>query len=281
MNPYLHAGLLLIASNILVFANMYGVYLFGQNSYMSWLLVYGPILGISAVQCRDQMSFTFTFSTWLAIAHGLAHCIFPFLDSALGVNKSVSVWEDQCLHLGQSILFAVIFRGEKSNFFKIGCLVFIAANFINVLAGYFCWGKECHNVYVAISLFPALASGLHFAAGALFRAPPRVATAGFAMQAFSSFSTYWLFKASDDILKTFALCRFFEIYFIAPHYVGYFVSRFNDSGLTLSWIKEGLELLGILPGKKGSSYESDPRKWGKAIRAMSSKGYLGLEGKAC
>ena len=199
---------------------------------------------------------------------------------------------------------------------QIGCVVFIAANLVNVLAGYFCWGKECHEIYVAISLFPALASGLHFAAGALFRAPPKVAAAGFTMQAFSSLSTYFLFKASDDILKTFALCRFFEIYFIAPHYVGYFVSRFNDSGLTLDWLKvrgdlttikatghatfctrrsplltkpfaslpraqEGLELLGVLPGKKGSNYESDPRKWGKAIRAMSSKGYLGLEGKAC
>ena len=68
---------------------MYGVYLFGAEHPLSWLLIYGPILGISAVQCRDQMSFTYCFSTWLAIAHGLAHVIFPFLDSVLGVNKSI------------------------------------------------------------------------------------------------------------------------------------------------------------------------------------------------
>ena len=63
----------------------------------------------------------------------------------------------------------MIFRGEKSSFFRVGCLAFIAMNLVNVLAGYFCWGKACHNVYVAISLFPALASGLHFATGALFK----------------------------------------------------------------------------------------------------------------
>ena len=36
-----------------------------------------------------------------------------------------------------------------------------------------------------------------------------------------------MFKQSDEILKLFALCRFFEIYFIVPHYIGYFNSRYQ------------------------------------------------------
>ena len=115
-------------------------------SWLSWLLIYGPILGITTVVCRDQYSFTFAFSTWLAIAHGLAHVIFPFLDEHLGVVKSVSVWEDQTLHLGQAILFATILKGEKSNYFRVGAGLFILANCVNVAAGYLCWGKACHEV---------------------------------------------------------------------------------------------------------------------------------------
>ena len=38
--------------------------------------------------------------------------------------------------------------------------------------------------------------------------------------------TYFLFNGSDDILKTLARCRFFEIYFIAPHYIGFFHGRY-------------------------------------------------------
>jgi len=40
------------------------------------------------------------------------------------------------------------------------------------------------------------------------------------MQGASSISTYFIFRSSDDILTFFAACRFFEIYFIAPHLVG-------------------------------------------------------------
>ena len=49
---------------------------------------------------------------------------------------------------------------------------------------------------------------------------------GFIIQGSSSIITYFLFKASDDMLKLFALCRFFELYFIVPHYIGYIYGRY-------------------------------------------------------
>ena len=48
---------------------------------------------------------------------------------------------------------------------------------------------------------------------------------GFVLQGTSSVITYFLFKASDDLLKLFALCHFFEVYFIASHYIGFFYGR--------------------------------------------------------
>ena len=86
-------------------------------------------------------------------------------------------------------------------------------------------GKECHDFYVWVSLLPALASGLHFATGALFHKTSNVGLCGFLFQGLSSVTTYFIFRGSDDILKLFARCRFFEIYFIVPHYVGFFQSR--------------------------------------------------------
>jgi len=274
MNPWLKAGVLLLASNLAVGANMYGVYLFGKNSWLSWLLIYGPILAITSVICRDQYSFTFAFSTWLAIAHGLAHVIFPFLDEHLGVVKSVSVWEDQTLHLGQAILFATILRGEKSNYFRAGALLFILANVVNVIAGYLCWGKACHEVYVWLSLAPALASGLHFATGALFQQPNNVTRRGFLLQGCSSIITFFLFKASDDMLMLFARCRFFELYFIAPHYIGYFVSRYQSNGHGHRLLREICELIGVFPGKAGQTYKSKPKEWIEGFNTMASKSFM-------
>ena len=103
----------------------------------------------------------------------------------------------------------------------------ILGNIINVLTGFFCWGKTCHNIYVCISILPALSSGLHFAIGSLYHTNINIATCGFLLQGTSSILTYFMFKQSDEILKLFALCRFFELYFIVPHYVGYFNSRFQ------------------------------------------------------
>ena len=53
----------------------------------------------------------------------------------------------------------------------------------------------------------------------LFHNPKNIVMYGFIIQGTSSIITFFLFKASDDMLKLFALCRFFELYFIVPHYM--------------------------------------------------------------
>jgi hypothetical protein len=134
----------------------------------------------------------------------------------------------------------------------VASLLFVASNIVNVLLGYYCWGKQCHNLYVWVSLSPALASGLHFATGTLFQQTINVAKTGFLIQGASSIITFFLFKASDDILKLFALCRFFEVYFIASHYYGFLYGRFMKSKQK-KCIPLLMETLGIYPN-------SDPNK---------------------
>jgi hypothetical protein len=128
----------------------------------------GPIVLLNAVSLRDHAPAIYVFSQWLAIGHGLAHVFYPFLDEHSGVVKSVDVWQDQLLHLGQAALFGLIFFSRSGRTFKVAALLFVLANVVNVILGYLCWGQECHDMYVWVSLAPALASGLHHATGALY-----------------------------------------------------------------------------------------------------------------
>merc|ERR1719284_1495952 len=96
---------------------------------------------------------------------------------------------------------------------------------IRVIVAIPCWGTWCYDAYVWLSLIPATASGLHFAIGTLPYVPERVGWYATLMQGGSSISTYFIFRSSDDILKFFAACRFFEVYFIAPHLVGAIYAR--------------------------------------------------------
>lgn len=238
---------LLTISNILIFINMFTVYILGKDSIFSDLLIYLPIVLILTVLVRDKFTFSFIFSCFLAFCHGLAHKFYPFLDENLGVNTSIDVWQDQILHLGQAVLFSSLYYDYSNTFLKKIYGGLIIGNIINVILGFFCWGQYCHNLYVWVSLLPALASGLHFATGALYHTSIETATCGFLIQATSSILTYFLFKSSDDILKMFALCRFFEIYFIVPHYVGFFNSRYIVTRNTCnnSKINTFLQILGV------------------------------------
>ena len=224
--PIYYAGALLTASNVLVYSMMAIVYIFGKETLLSNLFIYGPIAGIITTSVRDKYSFTFVLSFSLAAAHGVAHVVYPFLDEVTGVNHSIDVWQDQLLHLGQSVLFSSIFLNNSSLLFTVYSFAFMLGNLFNVILGYNCWGESCHDLYVWVSLLPALSSGLHFATGTLFQTTKETCTLGFAIQGCSSIMTYFMFKGSDDILKIFARCRFFEIYFIAPHYIGFFHSRY-------------------------------------------------------
>ena len=224
--PIYYATALLTASNVLVYSMMAIVYILGKDSLLSNLFIYGPIAGIITTSVRDKYSFTFVLSSTLAVAHGIAHIIYPFLDEETGVNNSIDVWQDQLLHMGQSVLYSSIFLNNSSILFTVYSFAFMLGNLFNVILGYNCWGESCHNLYVWVSLLPALSSGLHFATGTLFQTTKETCNIGFAIQGCSSIITYFMFKGSDDTLKTFACCRFFEIYFIAPHYIGFFHSRY-------------------------------------------------------
>jgi hypothetical protein len=248
----IHACLLLLGSNIMVGTVMSMVYMLGKDSILSSLLIYAPVTMISAVLIRDKYPASYTFSNLLAIGHGLAHLTYPFLNEHIGVNKSVDVWQDQIIHLGQSILVGALFFNSGDIKFKASALAFIMSNLVNVIVGYNCWGQWCHNLYVWISLAPALASGLHFATGTLFQNHRHIARYGFIIQGTSSIITFFLFKASDDMLKLFAVCRFFEIYFIVPHYTGFFYGRYiiykrNSDSNKPGLVNAFLEIIGVRP----------------------------------
>lgn len=246
----IHAGVLLICCNLMVASMMSVVYLLGKDNMLTDLFIYGPITGIMIVLIRDKYAFLYTMSACLAIAHGIAHVVYPFLDESQGVNREIDVWQDQVLHFFQAALFSVIFFNQNNVIFTIYSLALMIGNVVNVALGYSCWGKSCHDLYVWVSLLPSLSSGLHFATGAFFLAPKQVGNVGFAIQGTSSILTYFLFKASDDILKLFALCRFFEVYFIAPHYLGYFYGRYiitkaSPDYENMSILVRTLKVLGI------------------------------------
>jgi len=226
---------------------MFIVYILGKDSISSDILIYAPVILILTRLIRDNFTVSFTYSCFLAFSHGLVHHFYPFLDENIGVNTSIDVWQDQILHLGQAVLFSSLYYDYSNTFLKKIFACLIIGNVINVILGFFCWGNHCHNLYVWVSLLPTLASGLHFATGALYHTSIEIATCGFLIQAISSISTYFLFKSSDDILKIFALCRFFEIYFIVPHYVGFFNSRYivTQNTSNNSKINTFLQIVGI------------------------------------
>lgn len=248
------AFIMLMCSNVSVGSVMAAVYFLGHKNPLCHALIYGPIACMGFVMIRDKYAFKYVLSIFLAIVHGLAHVINPFLDEHVGVNKSVDVWQDQIVHLGQAVLFSSLFFKNSGPLFKCGAIAFVLANVLNVIAGYYCWGKACHNFYVWLSLAPSLSAGLHFATGTLFMTEHSVSKIGFMLQGTSSVMTYFLFKSSDDILKFFALCRFFEVYFIASHYVGFFYGRYNiyqqtqKVEKTLSNRLSGfMQVLGVIP----------------------------------
>jgi hypothetical protein len=246
----LQACMLLLGSNIMVGSVMTMVYCLGKDSIVSSLLIYAPVSMISAVLVRDKYPTSYLVSNILAIGHGIAHVTYPFLNEHIGVDKSVDVWQDQIIHLGQSVLVGAIFFSSSDIKFRASSLLFVMCNLINVILGYNCWGQWCHNLYVWISLAPALASGLHFATGTLFQNNKHVAKYGFIIQGASSVITFFLFKSSNDMLKLFAACRFFEIYFIVPHYTGFFYGRYiihKNLNHKSSAINTVLEIIGVRP----------------------------------
>jgi len=211
--------------NLSVGANLAAVWHLGQTSPWSPVVIYGPLAIAVLFMIRDKVSKVMIVSSCIALGHGLAHLFYPFLDSVTGVNHEVDVWQDQILHAFQGVLFSYIFWQNSNVFFKTFCKLFCAGLILNVLVAIPCWNSWCYDAYVWLSLIPATASGLHFAIGTIAYVPERVGWYACLMQGASSISTYFIFRSSDDILKFFAACRFFEVYFIAPHLVGAVCSR--------------------------------------------------------
>ena len=213
---------ILLTSNIMLAIFMLMVYFFGKDSIISSIIIYAPISTITLVVIRDKYAFSYTFSNLLAIIHGITHIAYPFLNEHSGINKTIDVWQDQVIHVCQAILVCSIFF-DTSNInnikFQIFSTLFVLYNVLNVIVGYYCWGQPCHDIYNWFSIAPSLASGLHFAMACLFHNPKNIVMYGFIIQGTSSIITFFLFKASSDMLKLFALCRFFELYFIVPHYI--------------------------------------------------------------
>lgn len=227
-NPIGKASIILLESTILVGLTMSFVYYFGKNSIISTIIIYTPISTIIIQSIYKKYSYIYIFSCLLAIIHGLAHIKYPFLNEEIGVDKTIDIWQDQIIHLSQSILATIIFFNTSNLLFKMFSSLFILVNVFNVFAGYNCWGEHCHYIYTWISLAPSLSSGLHFAIGCFFQSSRQVAICGFLIQGSSAIITNLLFKESNEMLKLFALCRFFEIYFIVPHYIGYINSIYNS-----------------------------------------------------
>jgi len=226
LKDFAHAAGMIMLGNLSVGANLAVVWHLGQTSPWSAVVIYGPLAIAVFFMIRDKVSKVMIFSSCIALGHGLAHLFFPFLDSVKGVNHEVDVWQDQILHAFQGVLFSYIFWQHSNVFFKVFCKLFCAGLVLNVLVAIPCWNSWCYDAYVWLSLIPATASGLHFAIGTIAYVPERVGWYACVMQGASSVCTYFIFRSSDDILKFFAACRFFEVYFIAPHLVGAIYSRF-------------------------------------------------------
>jgi hypothetical protein len=220
MVDFLQGVGLLTLSSICIGVFLAIVWVLGQDSIFSTMVIYGPLSFATILMIRDKFSKVMIVSSCVALGHGLAHKVFPFLDSEVGVNHEVDVWQDQILHAFQGILFGYIFYQNAGKAFRIFSFAFVAGLVLNVFVGYVCWNASCYDFYVWLSLIPATASGLHVAIGSVAYAQERVGWYACVLQGASAISTYFYFRSSDDVLMFFAACRFFEIYFIAPHLVG-------------------------------------------------------------
>jgi len=225
MKDFMHGGGMIMLGNLSVGINLAAVWHLGQRSPWAPVVIYGPLALAVMFMIRDKVSKVMIVSSCIALGHGTAHLFFPFLDSVTGVNHEVDVWQDQILHAFQGVLFGYIFWQSSGNAFKVFAKLFVAGLVLNVLVAIPCWNSWCYDAYVWLSLIPATASGLHFAIGTIAYVPERVGWYACVMQGASSICTYFIFRSSDDILKFFAACRFFEVYFIAPHLVGAIYGR--------------------------------------------------------
>lgn len=226
-SPLYQSSIILLESSVLVGSNMFFVYCLGKNSFISTFIIYGPITIITIYSIHQRFSCLYIFSCLLSITHGIAHILYPFLNEQIGVNIIVDVWQDQIIHMGQSILATAIFFNNSNSVYKFLSSLFILSNVLNVIVGYKCWGNYCHNIYVLLSIIPSLSSGLHFASASFFKTQKNVAVYGFILQGCMAVITNLLFKEYNELLKLFAICRFFEIYFIVPHYIGLLNNNFN------------------------------------------------------
>jgi len=218
---------LIMMSTMLVGAHLATVFYIGQASFISTLIIYVPLSVAVLFMLRDGVSNVMVVSSVVAIGHGFAHKFYPFLDSEVGVNHEVDVWQDQILHAFQGVIFSYIFWQSSGRNFKILCGLFVTGLVLNVMIAKVCWNTSCYEAYVWFSLIPATASGLHFAIGSVAHTPERVGWYACVLQGCSAICTFFYFRSSDDVLKFFAACRFFEIYFIVPHLVGIIYGRLS------------------------------------------------------
>jgi len=100
------------------------------------------------VHMRDGYSKIVVISCLIAIAHGFTHLKFPFLDEALGVVHDVDVWQDQCVHGSQALLFGYVWYDKMNKWGKLALLVFILGNITNVVVGYNCWNSWCYDLFL-------------------------------------------------------------------------------------------------------------------------------------
>merc|ERR1712232_723925 len=221
------AVLLLLQGSLLLVLHIGVVYLLGKESIISVIFIYAPITFMLLVHVRDKYSHVVVISCLIAIAHGLAHLNYPFLDDVHGVNHEVDVWQDQCVHCSQAFLFAYIWWDHLNQVGKVAVSMFTLACIVNIGVGYHCWNSWCYDLYVWVSLPAAIASGLHFAIGAMFKCPPGVGKWLCFFQGLQTIGFYFFFKSSDEVLKIFATTRFFEIYFIVPHFIGFINGRLD------------------------------------------------------
>jgi len=231
LDQAMSAAVILIQGSVLLGAHMFLVHMMGNWSIGSYLLIYGPITIMTLILIRDGYSHIAVISSVLAIGHGCMHLNFPFLDEHLGVVREVDVWQDQCVHASQAVLVGYVWWEKLPKFGRIALIIFLLGNATNCIVGYFCWNSWCYEMYVWVSMFPAVAGGLHFAVAAMLKCPPGVGKWLCAFQGVQTVFFFFFFKSSDEVLKFFAATRFFEIYNICPHFIGFINAR-----LDLYWV---------------------------------------------
>ena len=185
----------LLFANALVLGGLFIIWqLRAIPPFVADFVIYTPLIALFVCCLRDNYSPVYIFSVMLALCHGLAHVFFPFLDTN-GVNGKISVFEDQTIHLLQSIFVCLLLWGKNGRRWPLYAHVFVSANVLNVVAGFLLWGHPLyHSAYVWWTLFPALASGLMFASSCFFQMPKEAAVLGLLIQGATSILTFFFFK---------------------------------------------------------------------------------------